>query len=246
MKKIILFISLGLTTILSANAFDRQHNETQAPIKKLLQKKAGQKHLNASQKRHMKKMERKLAHKRAMKRSFKTAEEFRKMKKHHTKRTHHRPYKKHAKHLYKNRHNRHTNILKRSSRYANYNNDYYNENNDNYYDNDYGRDTYREYDRAPIHKARGHRYTRNSWYLAYKYERASFYDRHGYHYGYFNRRGYMFEGEFYRYDRYYTYRDRLRGKGLFEHRFYRPIMDNYYASNDIYGNFGGFEFFFRR
>ncbi len=237
MKKRILLFSLTLSTLLSANAFNTNHIEAQHPqIKKHLQQKIEQKHLKSVQKKHMRKMDKKLAHKKAMKRSFQTHEEFKRMKKHHTKRVHHRPHKKRIKHLHENRHNRNVNLLKRSSRYNRYHDDYA----------DYERDDYSEYDRYQNHRARGYRHTRNSWYLAYKYEKASFYDRHGYYYGYFNRRGYIFEGDFYRYDRYYTYRDRLRGKGLFEHRFYRPIMDNYYASNDIYGNIGGFEFFFRR
>ncbi len=79
----------------------------------------------------------------------------------------------------------------------------------------------------PTHRQRGYRHTRRNWYLTYLYERASFYDRHGYKYGYFSRRGFMFEGEFYRYDRYYTYRDRLRGRGLFERRYYRPAYSQY-------------------
>lgn len=70
---------------------------------------------------------------------------------------------------------------------------------------------------------KGYRHTQNSWYLTYKYEGAHFYDRHGYYYGDFNHEGYFFEGEFYRYDRDYTYRDRVRGKELFSRRFYRPL-----------------------
>jgi len=86
--------------------------------------------------------------------------------------------------------------------------------------------------RYDSYSARGYRYYKNSWYEAYRYDRASFSDGHGYYYGYFDRRGYMFEGEFYRYDRFYTYRDRMRGKELFGHRYYRPIV-NY---NDGYDN----------
>jgi len=74
--------------------------------------------------------------------------------------------------------------------------------------------------------------------LSYLYERASFYDRYGYQYGYFSRRGFMFEGEFYRYDRSYTYRDRLRGRGLFDHRYYRPAysqFDDFFAGIDREG-----------
>ncbi|WP_295420900.1 hypothetical protein [Sulfurovum sp.] len=239
MKKTILLLSLGLTTILSANAFDTKHMEAQHPqAKKHLQKKMEYKHLKAVHQQHMKKMDKKFAHKKALKRSFRTHEEFKRMKGHHAKKIDQRHHRKLANRLHENRHDRNVNLLNRSSRYT----DRYR----GYYDDDYGRDDYRKYNRYPTHRARGYRHTRNSWYLAYRYERASFYDRHGYYYGYFNHRGYMFEGEFYRYDRYYTYRDRVRGKGLFEHRFYRPVMEYYYAGNDYYGHFGGFEFFFRR
>ncbi len=64
---------------------------------------------------------------------------------------------------------------------------------------------------------------RKVWYRSYLYDRLPFYDRHGYFYGYFNEIGYFFEGTFYRYDRRYTYRDRLRGRGLFDPYFYRPF-----------------------
>jgi len=87
----------------------------------------------------------------------------------------------------------------------------------------------------PRHVHRGYRHTRRNWYLTYLYERASFYDRHGYKYGYFSRRGFMFEGEFYRYDRYYSYRDRLRGRGLFERRYYRPSHSQF---GDFFAQFG--------
>ncbi len=70
---------------------------------------------------------------------------------------------------------------------------------------------------------RGYRYYRRWWYVRYRDTRAAFVDRHGYYYGYFNTRGFYFDGVFYRYDRAYTYQDRLHGKGLFEHRFYRPM-----------------------
>jgi hypothetical protein len=66
------------------------------------------------------------------------------------------------------------------------------------------------------------RYYRRQWYLTYLWEHASFVDQHGYFYGTFDVRGFYFEGKYYRYDRAYTYQDRLHGKGLFEHRFYRP------------------------
>ena len=66
------------------------------------------------------------------------------------------------------------------------------------------------------------RYYRRQWYLTYLWEHASFVDQYGYFYGTFDARGFYFEGKYYRYDRAYTYQDRLHGKGLFEHRFYRP------------------------
>jgi len=97
------------------------------------------------------------------------------------------------------------------------------------YDTNRYHDNYRHHD----YHVRGQRHWRNSWVLAYKYERASFYDNEGFFYGYFNHRGYMFEGEFYRYDRYYTYRDRVRGKGLFTRRYFRPMIEYYsYNEND--------------
>ena len=69
---------------------------------------------------------------------------------------------------------------------------------------------------------RVHRRSRRGWVLAYRYDRAEFFDRDGFYYGYFNRDGYFFEGVFYRYDYSYTYRDRVRGRGLFDRYYYRP------------------------
>ncbi|MFT7880308.1 MAG: hypothetical protein ABXS91_07945 [Sulfurimonas sp.] len=62
---------------------------------------------------------------------------------------------------------------------------------------------HRDLRRYPSHAftQRGYRFTKRGWKLAYRYDRAPFYDRYGYHYGYFNRHGYYFEGQFYRYDR---------------------------------------------
>ncbi len=73
----------------------------------------------------------------------------------------------------------------------------------------------RQYERAYPRPKRG-------WILAYRYDRAEFFDRNGFHYGYFNRYGYFFEGVFYRYDYSYTFRDRVRGRGIFDHYYYRP------------------------
>ncbi len=93
------------------------------------------------------------------------------------------------------------------------------------YDEQYREPSGDRYIWVPSHsrRQRGYRHYRRQWYLTYLYERAEFDDRHGYHYGYFDRFGFEFDGQFYYYDRAYTYQDRLHGKGLFEHRFYRPI-----------------------
>jgi len=80
-----------------------------------------------------------------------------------------------------------------------------------------------------VHRQRGYRYPKKGWTLAYRYDRASFYDNEGYYYGYFNRSGYFFEDVFYRYDRSYSYRDRVKGRGLFDGRFYMPFNSRYYG-----------------
>jgi len=67
-----------------------------------------------------------------------------------------------------------------------------------------------------------YRQSKRGWQLAYKYDRDFFYDKYGYHYGYFNKNGYTFEDIFYRYDRTYTYRDRVKGRGLFGRGYYMP------------------------
>jgi hypothetical protein len=82
-------------------------------------------------------------------------------------------------------------------------------------------------------RQRGYAYTKRGWVLAYKYDRASFYDNQGYFYGYFNRYGYYFEDVFYRYDRYYTFKDRVKGRGLFDHRYYMPANADYYGFYDV-------------
>jgi len=80
---------------------------------------------------------------------------------------------------------------------------------------------------------RGYRHPQRSWFYAYRYTKADFVDRYGFYYGYFDRRGYMFEGEFYRYDRDYRYQDRLRGRGLFDrHLYYAPLPRIY--RDDLY------------
>lgn len=93
----------------------------------------------------------------------------------------------------------------------------------------YERSAARYYDDYRPIRQRGYRHSKRGWILAYKYDRASFYDNEGFFYGYFNRYGYYFEDVFYRYDRYYTYRDRVRGRGLFDRRYYMPANANYYG-----------------
>jgi len=225
MKKIILLLALGFTTILWANTFNSIMSDNKAQSKK-----------------NIKKIDKELSHKKAQKRKFKTQKEFKSMKNRHKKRMSKRSNRKSsrqsARYYDRNSHSRNVDTLKRSSRFGTYGN------RDRYYDDDScDIDDYRDYDR---NRARAYRHSRNSWRMAYRYERASFYDMHGYYYGYFNSRGYMFEGVFYRYDRYYSYHDRIRGKGLFERRYYRPIRDSYYSNFNDHGNFAGFEFSFGR
>jgi len=238
MTKAILFITLALSTILWANTTTPTIIEKSIGAKrdvrsihKSQQEKIKRKHYQTKQrdhkaekKRHKKKMDKKLAHRKAIKRSFRTHDEFKNIKRHHTKRNHHKTNRQRTKYFREDKHTKNIKVLKRSSRHHNYNDEYY-------YD-DHDINEHRDYRKNRHHRAHEYKHTRNSWYLAYRYERASFYDRYGYYYGYFNRHGYLFEGDFYRYDRYYTFRDRVRGKGLFDHRYYRPVMDNYYSNFD--------------
>jgi len=84
-----------------------------------------------------------------------------------------------------------------------------------------------------IKPQRGYRHPQRDWFYAYRYTKADFVDRYGFYYGYFDRRGYMFEGDFYRYDRDYRYQDRLRGRGLFDrHLYYAPLPRIY--RDDLY------------
>jgi len=94
-------------------------------------------------------------------------------------------------------------------------------NDDTWYGDDWN------YPRGPRQKS--YRNFKRGWYLAYRYDRASFYDRYGYEYGYFNRHGYYFDGIFYGYDRYYGYNDRIRGRGLFDGQYYMPANANRYG-----------------
>jgi hypothetical protein len=163
------------------------------------------------------KLDRTMTQHRAQKRHFRSKEEFKrhqqqKIQKKHTRKS----AKQQNPHLQKKHQKRYGNIYDRDRRY-----------NDTTYDYDY--DYY--YDTPYRHRLYGrtHRHPKRGWVLAYKYDRAEFYDRDGFHYGYFNRYGYMFEGEFYRYDRYYRYRDRVRGRGLFDRYYYRPVEWRYYG-----------------
>ncbi len=96
-------------------------------------------------------------------------------------------------------------------------------NNGSHYNSDNYRSNYR-----PLRQL-GYRYPNRGWLLAYQYDRASFYDQDGFFYGFFNRHGYYFENVFYRYDRFYTYRDRVRGRGLFNRRYHMPENAEYYG-----------------
>lgn len=94
----------------------------------------------------------------------------------------------------------------------------------NYYHRYYKRD----YIRRPNIRQVGILYFINNWYFIYRDRHAPFYDQFGYFYGFFNQFGFFFEGIFYAYDRYYTYEDRLRGRGLFDNRYYEPYLEDRY------------------
>ena len=71
---------------------------------------------------------------------------------------------------------------------------------------------------------RAYRVPQKRWRRAYINRHAPFYDRFGYFYGYFDQEGFMFEGRFRPYTRHYSYRDRVRGRSLFERRYYKPLF----------------------
>ena len=99
----------------------------------------------------------------------------------------------------------------------------------NQYDNGY---TYRSNNHHTNYRhvrQRGYNHSNRGWILAYRYDRATFYDNEGFCYGYFNHHGYYFEDVFYRYDRYYGYQDRVRGRGLFDQRYYMPATAREYG-----------------
>ncbi len=133
--------------------------------------------------------------------------------------------RKHSKHKAKKRHFKtqkefqHRSKHHRNKSYVNHS-DYRN-----------GYNYHRERNRVDYNRQRqrGFHQWKRGWTLAYRYDRASFYDSKGYFYGYFNHHGYYFEDVFYRYDRYYTYQDRIRGKGLFDYRYYMPQNSRYYG-----------------
>lgn len=156
-------------------------------------------HIKPISEAKLKKMDHKFTKHKAVKRNFKTHKEFLKRQRRISKRHVRRVSSKHM-----HRYSRH------------YDNGY-----------NYNWSGYREAYR-PV-RQRGYSHSNRGWYLAYKYDRAPFYDDQGYFYGYFNRYGYYFEDVFYRYDRYYTYRDRVKGRGLFDHRYYMPANANYYG-----------------
>jgi len=104
----------------------------------------------------------------------------------------------------------------------------YRDSDDRYSDDRY-RDDWDDGYTKKIIKQHGYKYTKRGWYLAYRFDRAEFNDQYGYHYGYFNKYGFFFDGEFYAYDRYYGYRDRVRGKGVFDGLYYMP------ANSKLYG-----------
>ena len=125
----------------------------------------------------IKKMDHKLTKHKAVKRHFKTQKEFKRTLQRNVQRN---GMSKHAKH-----------VTSKSLRYGtnNYDKGY-----------NYNRPDYRD-DYRPI-RQRGYNHSNRGWFLAYRYDRASFYDSEGYFYGYFNRYGYYFEDVFYSYDRY--------------------------------------------
>ena len=153
------------------------------------------------QEQKLKQMDKRFTKHKAVKRNFRTQKDFERM---------HRKHKASQQKMY---HNKRASE-KHQNRSVNAGRSYRNDG----YDDEY----------RPI-RQHGYRHTNRGWYLAFRYDRASFYDQNGYYYGYFNRYGYYFEDIFYRYDRYYSYRNRVRGRGLFDHRYYMPANYRYYG-----------------
>ena len=183
---------------------------------------------------HRRKMEKALSGKPALRRHFRTLKEFRRLQEHAPVR--------HAHRSTGTQHSSRAHAIRRpATRAARYlGNGWYVDEHGQYdeqYTTPVRHHTRRWHHRRHHRGQHAYRHYRRQWYLTYLYERASFYDRHGYFYGYFNQRGFMFEGVFYRYDRAYTYQDRLHGKDLFAHRFYRPIRR--YVYDDFEPNVSG-------
>jgi len=156
-------------------------------------------HIKPISEAKLKRMDHKLTKHKTVKRNFRTQKEFSR-----------------AQRKIAQKYTRHANAKNMHQSSRNYNNGY-----------NYNRPDYREESR-PI-RQRSYNHSNKGWRLAYKYDRASFYDNQGYFYGYFNRYGYYFQDVFYRYDRFYTYRDRVKGRGLFDHMYYMPANANYYG-----------------
>ena len=206
MKKKLLIVSLSIGTLLWGNSPEIHHLDRQ---------RDSMHHTISQTQKHQahRKLDNQLKHKKAMRRTFKNAKEFKRLRN----RNHHR--------VDQIRGITHRQSIRRGNVYDSHR-----------YRKDFGR--YNRYAQYDEYGARGVRHWKNRWYMIYKYERAGFFDNEGFFYGYFNHRGYMFEGEFYRYDRYYTYRDRVRGRGLFTRRYFRPILD-VYSYNDYDDNCRG-------
>ena len=64
-------------------------------------------------------------------------------------------------------------LAKYTDKHRRYNNGYH-----------YNRSVYSDYNR--MKRQRGYQHGKKGWTLAYRYDRASFYDNEGYYYGYFN------------------------------------------------------------
>lgn len=152
--------------------------------------------------KQLRKMDRELNKHKAVQRKFRTQKEFRQIHRKHKKPMPNKPM--HTKHI--------------KSSVAKHQLDYRYGYDDGGYHDDY----------RPIMQP-GYRNFKRGWFLAYKYDKAPFYDQFGYYYGYFNRHGYYFEGIFYRYDHYYGYSDRVRGRGLFDNNYYMPANYRYYG-----------------
>lgn len=174
---------------------------------------------------NIQKMDKKMGEVHAIRKNFRNQKEFNRIRQ--SRKVRHRASEKRIDKRIEKRSN-----MKRNSSYDyRYNaSDGYDNLHHNRYNSRYTDDRYIYKPRPkPRVRQKGYNYFKRGWYLAYIYDRASFNDRYGYHYGYFNRHGYYFEGVFYRYDRDYRYSDRARGKGVFDNRYYIPSNYNYYG-----------------